>query len=155
MATSPAGRALIESFEGLRTESYQDTGGIWTLGYGHVQGACEGNTCTPEQADAWLAEDLAMTEAGVNAAVAEPINQNQFDSLISLAFNIGLGAFRSSTLLKLLNSGNPALAAQQFVRWDQVNGKPSDGILRRRQAEAALFLTPIICTPEQVSAEEA
>jgi len=140
MKTSAAGLALIEQFEGLRLTAYQDGAGVWTIGYGHTQGLKEGDTCTQEQAAAWLASDVAEAEAEVNGLVKVPLNQNQFDALVSFAFNLGGQALESSTLLRELNAGSYALAAAQFPRWDMVAGQPSAGLQGRRAAEQELFL---------------
>lgn len=140
MTTSPTGRQMIEGFEGLETKAYQDQRGIWTLGYGHIAGVKQGDTCTKEQADEWLEEDLASAEKAVNAMVKALLNQNQFDALVSFTYNVGSGSLEHSTLLSLLNQGAIDGAANQFLAWDHINGVVSDGLLRRRTAERALFL---------------
>lgn len=140
MNTSPAGRKLIESFEGLALKAYADQRGIWTLGYGHAASVKPADTCTPEQADAWLAGDLATAEGAVSRLVTVPLNQNQFDALVSLCFNIGQGSFHHSTLLSLLNQKAYLGAANQFLAWKMTNGVPNQGLLNRRMQEKALFL---------------
>lgn len=139
MKISAAGLALIEQFEGLRLASYQDGAGIWTIGYGHTVDVFEGDTCTAEQAAEWLIEDVAEAEDSVNSLVKVSLSQNQFDALVSWAYNLGGQALASSTLLRDLNGGSYALAAAQFPRWDNIAGKPSPGLLRRRVAEQELF----------------
>lgn len=140
MKTSVAGLALIEQFEGLRLASYQDGAGIWTIGYGHTVDVFKGDTCTAEQAAEWLIEDVVEAEDLVNSLVNVPMTQNQFDALVSFTFNLGGKAFANSTLLRVLNAGSYALVGSQFLRWDDVAGKPSPGLLRRREAERELFV---------------
>ena len=143
MTTSSNGRALIESFEGLRLEAYLPTpNDVPTIGYGHTDGVQMGDTCTPEQADAYLAEDLTASELAIECTVSVDLNQNQFDALVSFVFNVGAHNFETSTLLKLLNSGDYDGAAQQFTRWDKQAGEVLPGLLKRRTAEQALFTTP-------------
>lgn len=133
---------LVASFEGLELRAYQDQRGIWTIGYGHTAGVKEGDTCTQEQANAWLSEDLETADVAVNKAVTVPLTQNQFDALVSLCFNIGSGNFATSTLVKVLNASNMQAAADQFLVWDHTNGQVNQGLTRRRIAERKLFLTP-------------
>jgi lysozyme len=142
MTTSPQGRALIEGFESLRTTAYQDQGGIWTIGYGHTANVKMGDTCTPAQADAWLTDDLRTAEKAVNDAISKTVSltQNQFDACVSLAENIGGGAFSRSTLVSLLNRGDMTGCANQFLAWDKINDVSNQGLLNRRRAERALFL---------------
>lgn len=141
MKTSPTGIALIERFEGLRLEAYQDRAGLWTCGYGHTSGVKSGDTCTSAQADEWLESDVADAERAVNVLVKVPLNQNQFDALVSFTYNLGWSALEGSTLLRILNAGATSLAAREFLKWDHVAGVVSEGLLRRRTAEQELFLT--------------
>jgi lysozyme len=141
MQTSVNGRKLIEQFEGLRLTAYQDQRGIWTIGYGHTGDVWPGETITQAQADDFLALDLHSAETAVFKAVKTAVlNQNQFDALVSLAYNIGGGAFSKSTLVSLLNQGAVAGAANQFLVWDKTNGVVNQGLLNRRMAERTLFL---------------
>jgi lysozyme len=142
MQTSPNGRKLIEGHEELRLKAYQDSKGVWTIGYGHIAGVKEGDTCTQEQADAWFAEDLKTSEHAIYDYVQYPVNQNEFDALVSLIFNIGVAAFKSSTVCHLLDEGDPQGAANAFLMWTKSGGKFVQGLLNRRNAERALFLTP-------------
>jgi lysozyme len=139
MKTSADGLALIEQFESLRLESYQDGAGIWTIGYGHTEGVGAGQCCTEEQADTWMAEDVGHAESAVNSLVKVPLSQNQFDALVSFAFNLGAGNLKSSTMLRLLNAGTYQLAGNEFPKWDKVASRDSAGLLRRRVAEQELF----------------
>jgi lysozyme len=145
MKTSPAGIALIEQYEGLRLRAYQDGGGKWTVGYGHLepqnQAALGAHFYeTQAQAEADLCHDLGEAEAAVTHLVTVPLNQGQFDALVSFTYNEGQGRLASSTLLRLLNQGSYTGAAKQFASWEIIAGKHSDGLAARRAAEAALFL---------------
>jgi lysozyme len=140
MNLGAVGKSLIQSFESLALIAYQDQGGVWTLGYGHVIGVKPGDTCTQAQADTWFQSDVAWACRVVNNDVDVAMTQNQFDALVSLCFNIGGGNFHSSTLLRKLNGGDVAGAADQFLLWNHVGGVVSDGLMRRREAERALFL---------------
>lgn len=141
--TSASGIDLICSFEGLRLNAYDDGVGVWTIGYGTtiINGVKvkKGDTCTEAQAKQYMASDLKKFEAAVNK-VQVPLNQNQFDALVSLAYNIGTSAFASSTLLKKLNSGDYKGAAAQFDVWNKAGGKVMKGLVNRRAKEKALFL---------------
>jgi lysozyme len=137
--TSPTGIALIKSFESCKIVAYQDGAGVWTIGWGHTGGVKHGDTCTQAQADAWLAEDIGGAEDAVSRLVRSSLTQNQFDALVSFTYNEGSGHLAQSTLLELVNSLRMESAAAQFARWDMVAGKSSPGLLRRRDAEAALF----------------
>jgi lysozyme len=144
--TSPNGRKLIESFEGLNLKPYKDQRGIWTNGYGNTIDVDPSHTITQEQADSDLAINLHFAESAVNKNVTLPINQNQFDALVSLAYNIGGGAFAHSTLVSLLNQNAIVGASAQFLAWDKTNGVVNQGLLNRRLAERKLFDTPIEAT---------
>jgi lysozyme len=134
------GLALTERFEGCQLAAYQDQVGVWTIGYGHTgAGVCSGLTITQDQAAALLMSDVAAAAAYVNQVVTVALQQNEFDALVDFVFNLGRGAFAGSTLLKNLNAGNFAAAADQFDLWDHAGGKVVAGLLRRRQAETALF----------------
>ncbi len=117
MKTSEQGVDLILQREGCRLEAYLDSVGVATIGVGHTAGVAMGDCCTREQAMDWLRDDLKWSEAAVNGGVKVPIDQHQFDALVSFTFNVGMGAFVNSTLLKRLNAGDPAGAAHEFDRW--------------------------------------
>lgn len=135
------GEALIKSFESLRLAAYQDQKGIWTCGWGHTGAdVVEGTTCTPEQAEEWFLQDTQAAVHGVDASLTTNVTQGQFDALVSFTFNVGVGAEAHSTLAKRINARDFAGAAAEFLKWDHVNGVPNAGLLRRRQAEQALFL---------------
>ncbi|CAG4889239.1 lysozyme [Paraburkholderia gardini] len=146
MYVSPTGIALTKSMEGCVLHSYPDpgTGGApWTCGWGHCGPEVHPNmTITQAQADAWLNADLARAGLVVNSLVHVYLNQNELDALADFVFNVGAGNFRSSTLLRLINAGDMTGAAAQFDRWTQGGGHVLPGLVRRRAAEKALFLTP-------------
>lgn len=137
---SNRGLTLIKQFEGLRLRAYDDGGGVWTIGYGHTKNVKSNDVITQDQADEFLKEDIKWAEDTVNAFVNVPLKQNQFDALVSLAFNIGANAFAKSTLLKILNMRHYEDAAKQFIRWSFDNGKFIRGLYKRRLEETNLFL---------------
>lgn len=141
MNISENGLNMVKEFEGLRLESYQDQGGIWTLGYGTTgYGIKPGMTCTPERAEEWLRADTYAAEMSVNKMVGVPLKQGQFDALVDFVYNLGSGALAGSELLKKLNAGDMEGAANEFPRWNHVNKKVVDGLTRRRLAEKKLFM---------------
>lgn len=143
MKTSPKGIALIKSAEGLRLKAYPDpgTGGLpWTIGYGSTSGVTRNMVITEAQAEQMLAADLVRFERIVERAVRVPVTQGQFDALVSFTYNVGEGNFTKSTLLRKLNAGDTAGAAEQFSRWVHAGGKVLPGLVKRRVAERALFL---------------
>jgi len=133
---------LIKSFEGLELEAYLCPANVWTIGYGHTKGVKKGDKITKEQAEKLLEEDLAFFRNGVKRLVKVALNKNQFGALVSFAYNLGLGSLESSTLLKMLNAKDYQGAADQFLRWNKSKGKVLTGLVRRREAERAVFLTP-------------
>lgn len=140
MNIAEPGLSLIREFEQCRLVAYLPTADdVPTIGWGRTKGVKMGDTCTQAQADAWLAEDVAQFEEAVNQAVTVPLTQNEFDALVSFAYNVGANALRTSTLLKLLNDSDYDGAALQLLRWDKQAGKPLPGLTRRRKAEKALF----------------
>jgi lysozyme len=146
LVTSEPGLRLIKVSEGLETVAYPDpgnkvTGEPWTIGYGHTRGVRKGDTCTEEQATEWLREDLQAAEGAVRHLVDVPLTQGQFDALASFVFNVGPTAFGNSTLLRLLNAGDAVAAADQFRRWNRGADGPLPGLVVRRAAERALFLS--------------
>ena len=140
MKLSDKGIALITSFEGLRLTAYRCQANVLTIGYGHTAGVKEGDGITKEQAIKYFRKDVERFEKAVLEYVTVPLEQHQFDALVSLAFNIGAGAFIGSTLLGMLNQGNYIGAASQFLRWNKAGGKVSKGLVRRRDAEKDMFL---------------
>ncbi|ACT11635.1 MULTISPECIES: lysozyme [Pectobacterium] len=140
-----AGLSLIKSFEGLKLTKYRDTAGKWTIGYGHLILPNENfdNGITPQEADLLLRQDLKTAENGVQHYVNVDLNGNQFGALTSFTYNLGVNSLKTSTLLRLLNQGDYVGAAAQFPRWDKDGEQVVEGLLRRREAEKALFLQSI------------
>ncbi|OTG81891.1 lysozyme [Acinetobacter sp. ANC 4558] len=142
---SDFGINLICGFEGKRLAAYDDGVGVWTIGFGTTiypngQKVKKGDTCTEIQAKQYMQNDLKKFEHIVNEAVTVQLNQNQFDALVSLTYNIGSGAFEKSTLLKKLNTGDYQGAADNFDRWVNAGGKRLQGLVNRRAKEKELFL---------------
>jgi len=138
---------LIKKFEGLELTSYPDTGGIWTIGFGSTinkdtgQAIKQGDKIDLATAERWLKQDIAEREKRIKELIKVPVTANMKAALVSLAYNIGTGAFASSTLLRLLNSGaDKKLVANQFLRWNKVQGKEVKGLTNRRKLERELFL---------------
>lgn len=143
LVTSPSGVKAIQKHEGLVLTPYQDAVGVWTIGYGHTgaEFAQGGKPITKAKATELLKQDLKEAENAVNSLVKVPLSQPAFDSLSSLVFNIGIGAFRKSTLLKKLNEGDYLGAADEFPKWRKGGGKVLPGLVRRRADERAMFLS--------------
>lgn len=157
MRTSPESIALLKRLEGLRLRAYRCSAGRPSLGYGHTRDVSMGDTCTVEQAEAWLSEELAQVEADVLLLTRGcALTQGQFDALCLFAYNVGSDIDRDdvaeglgdSTLLRRLRAGRIREAADQFLRWDKVKNpdtglyERSEGLAMRRSRERALFLTP-------------
>lgn len=141
MKVSQKGIDLITSFEGYASKPYRDLVGVLTWGYGHAQkkGETPPSFLTQEQAIALLKQDITQYEDGVSKVVRVPINQNQFDALVSFAYNLGVSKLAGSTLLAKLNSKDFAGAANEFTKWNRAGGKEVNGLTRRRKAEQKLF----------------
>jgi lysozyme len=145
MRTSKSGFELIKSFEGFRARAKALPDGRWTIGYGHTQSARENLRITRADAEAVLREyDLPPVELAISEAVLAPLNQNEFDALVSFVFNIGQSAFLRSKMLAYLNSGQPLAAVDAMASWRKahVNGRllVVDALVRRRVMEQSLFL---------------
>ena len=140
MQINDKGLALIKRFEGLRLEAYRCPAGVLTIGYGstgpHVK---RGMVITEEEAEALLRKDLERFEEGVGV-IAGHATSDQFSAMVSLAFNIGLGAFATSTVVKRHKLGNHMGAANAFLMWKRAGGRILDGLIRRREAERRLYL---------------
>tara|TARA_A100001011_G_scaffold371677_1_gene429272 strand:+ start:1374 stop:1799 length:426 start_codon:yes stop_codon:yes gene_type:complete len=139
MKTSLEGINLIKHFEGCELEAYKCPAGVWTIGYGHIKGVQQGDVITEQQADDMLVEELEEYENYIHNLVNCPLNQNQFDALVSWVYNLGSSNLQASTLLKVLNAGDYAGVPAQMLRWNKAGGKVLEGLTRRRQAEADLF----------------
>ncbi|MBB5709360.1 lysozyme [Sphingomonas xinjiangensis] len=134
-----AGLDLIKQFEGLRLKAYQDTGGVWTIGYGHTGPDVKpGMVITEAQADDLLRQDVAEAERDV-LRLFHSTTDNQFDALVSFTFNLGADQVGGSTLRRYHNDGDYAAAKGQFARWRYDNGVELAGLVKRRAAEAKLY----------------
>ena len=151
----------VKRWEGLKLTAYPDPGSRngepWTIGYGHTSDGHlkvhRGLTIRPAQAEAALQYDLNETAAAGSDLVKVELTDNQFGALVSFAFNVGIGAFAKSTLLKRLNKGDYAAVPQQMARWINNDGKPMDGLVNRRAAEAGLWAKGEFVTSRNVDAQ--
>ncbi|QGU36177.1 lysozyme [Enterobacter hormaechei] len=146
MQTSDKGIALIKEFEGCKLTAYQDSVGVWTIGYGWTQPVDgkpirAGMTINKETAERLLKTGLVSYESDVSRLVKVGLTQGQFDALVSFTYNLGARSLSTSTLLRKLNAGDYAGAADEFLRWNKAGGKVLNGLSRRREAERALFLS--------------
>lgn len=130
---------FLKQWEKLRLKAYQDSGGVWTIGYGHTADVGEGDECTEADADNWLAEDVDEAWYGIDPHIKVTLAQHEMDAVTSLAFNIGVGAFLKSTLLRRLNDGDFGAAADEFLKWNKVGRSVVVGLTRRRTAEKMMF----------------
>lgn len=149
MRISQTGIALIQHFESCKLEAYQDSGGVWTIGWGHTGADVRrGLRWTQLQADQALEDDLLRFERDVSSLVKVVLRQYEFDALVSFSFNCGSDidadkiaeGLGDSTLLRKLNAEDRAGAADEFPKWNKDGGKVLAGLTRRRKAERALFL---------------
>lgn len=147
MRTTEEGIALIKKWEGFRKGAYQDSVGVWTIGYGTTAAANvginpkRGDTVTEEQADTFLRLYVAREEKGILNLVKVPLNDNQLSALSSFVYNLGLPAFKGSTLLRKLNAGDYKGASAEFPKWNKAGGKVLRGLVSRRAEERAMFDT--------------
>ena len=147
MKASKHGLAQIKKHEGLRLVSYRDPVGIWTIGYGHTSRSGNpprvvgGMKITHAEANEIFERDVQTFADGLAKLIHVPLTQGQTDALISLAYNIGLGAFKGSTLLRRLNARDYEGAAREFPRWRKAGGRVLNGLVARRAAEKAMFLS--------------
>lgn len=139
MKLSDGGLSFIASWEGYRALAYRDVGGVWTIGYGHTGDVHAGDRASHQKALELLRADVHEAEASVNEHVHVGVNQDRFDALVSLTFNIGASAFAHSNLLRKLNAGDYPGVAGEFARWNHVDGRVVEGLTRRRKAEADLW----------------
>lgn len=151
---------LIKQFEGCKLTAYRDIAGIWTIGYGTTAAAGlgiapeKGMTITQERADDLLRQGVEKFATAVDAMITAKINANEFGACVSLAYNIGNNAFSKSTVLRELNAGRKDKAAAAFRMWNKAGGKVVQGLVNRRNAEAALFLTPVTSDMHTVETEK-
>ncbi len=146
MKLSENGLNLLKRFEGCRLRAYRDIANVLTIGYGHTgPDVVENLLITSEEAENLLRSDVQRFESGVSNSLKVKVNQNEFDALVSFSFNIGLGAFSSSTLLKLLNDNTDrTIVASEFLKWCKADGVVVEGLKRRREAEKGLFLAKVL-----------
>lgn len=146
MQTNKSGLDLIKEFEGFRSHAYKCPAGVWTIGYGSTRypdGAVvePDDVVTQDEAHDLLVDTVIQYQRVIDRSVTVSLSQNEYDALISFVYNVGTGAFVSSTLLKLLNDGaSKLMVARQFDRWNKGGGKVLPGLVKRRAAERALFL---------------
>ena len=142
MTKGRLGLELIKNSEGFKADAYLCPAGVWTIGYGHTKGVKRGDTCTPEEAETWLIQDIAEAEKAVNRLVTAPLTQNKFDALVDFVFNLGFDAFYGSTLRKKINVDpeDPTIVGE-FGRWIYANGQRLPGLVRRRKAEVDLYFS--------------
>ncbi|PHM49960.1 lysozyme [Xenorhabdus miraniensis] len=144
MEISENGINKLKSYEGLKLKAYPDpaTGAEpWTIGYGHTKGVKPGQVITAQQAEAFLYQDLLPIYDAIHRLVKVSLTQGQFDALCSFIFNLGIGNFTYSTLLKKLNVGDYQGAAREFLKWDRADGRKIPDLLRRRESEQQTFLS--------------
>ena len=141
MRTSQKGIDLIKEFEGYSESVYMCSGGVYTIGYGHTRGVEVGDTCTQEQAEKYLREDVKEAEGTVEVLITVPLTQNQFDALVSLVYNIGSGHFYDSTIRRVINCkvADREEYRRAWMMWIKAGGKKRKGLIRRREAEFKLF----------------
>lgn len=151
MSVSLNGMAILAGFEGFRADAYLDGAGVWTIGFGttiYPNGirVKKGDTCTREQALIYKKHDVQFFEKHVNRIITVPLKQNQFDALVCLVYNIGVGAFESGSVDNLINSGKVAEAVSVWSKYRNVRNpktgklEVSKGLVNRRTAEISLFM---------------
>jgi lysozyme len=156
MASQPinqSGLELIKHFESLRLDAYQDSVGVWTIGWGHTglvkndMSVYQGQSITEQEAEDFLKQDLVIFEDAVTDNVNVDINSNQYSALVSFCFNLGATNLRKSTLLRKLNETNYFAAAKEFKKWSKAGGRRMEGLVRRRISERNLycsFVAPVV-----------
>jgi len=150
MKLSLTARQKLKELEGFREYAYIPVkGDVWTVGYGFTKGVKKGDYMTEAEADARLVDELAEYERGVYYACSIAPNQNQFDAMVLLCYNIGIAGFKRSSVLKVHNRGDHQAAARAFALWNKSGGKVYTGLTRRRAYEAALYLKPVQATVKQ------
>jgi lysozyme len=130
--------ALTSHYEGVRYTAYQDTGGVWTICYGHTHGVRQGDTATPAQCRAWLDADMPVAYAAVNRCITAALTVTQAAAFTDAAFNLGPKVVCGSTLQRLANSGHVVEACHQLPRWSWAAGKKLRGLALRRGDETDL-----------------
>ena len=142
MHTNKTGLELIKNFEGFSANKYYDLANKPTIGYGHlIKDGEDFTVITEAEAENLLKSDMQIAEEAVLRNVAVKLNENQFSALVSFVYNLGEGAFASSTLLKKLNRQKYLDVPEQILRWHRVGSRPYKGLISRRAAEAELFIS--------------
>ena len=145
MSDYSAAVKLIKQFEGFRSIAYKCPAGVWTIGYGStsIDGVKvkQGDTITEQAALDDVYKRLNEIDKQITATVRVPLNSNQLNALLDFVYNLGVGNFRSSTLLKKLNDSDYRGAADELLRWNKSGGKVLAGLTKRREAERELFLS--------------
>ncbi len=139
MKISKEGIALIKKFEGLELEAYQDSVGVWTIGYGHTKDVEKGLIITEEEAETMLMIELEEYEGYIEKLVEVPLSQCQFDALVCWVYNLGPTNLSRSTLLTVINQARFDDVPHEIKRWNKAGGEVLNGLVRRREAEALLF----------------
>lgn len=139
MRVGEKGLNLIKRFEGLELATYRCPAGVWTIGYGHTKTARPGQRITESKAEDLLKEDLKWVERAIEKNVRVDLTQEQFDALASWTYNLGETNLRSSTMLRRLNNGEYDAVPSEMKRWNKSGGRVLKGLVRRREAEAALW----------------
>ena len=139
MKISENGLELIKKFEGCETTAYQDSVGVWTIGFGHTKGVEEGQTCSIEDAESMLADEMDEYEGYINNMVKVDLQQHEFDALVAWVYNLGPTNLGESTMLKVLNGGQFDRVPDEMNRWTRAGGEILEGLVRRRQAESLMF----------------
>lgn len=139
---------VAQGWEHLRLVAYLDSESVPTIGYGHTRDVKLGDTCTVEQAKAWLNEELAQSAREVTGLVRVPLKQHQFDALVSFVYNLGAGAFARSSLRKRVNGSENDKAACELLRWHMGSGKRRRGLMARRCCEALMYGRGEYVTPD-------
>lgn len=141
-AITREGLALIQRFEGFSATPYQDQAGVPTIGYGHAIRAGEVfSSILPHEALELLSSDVRTAQASVLRLIAAPLSDGQYDALVSFVFNLGGGKLQASTLRRKINRGE--YAADEFLKWVYAGGIKRKGLLLRRQAERAMYLSTL------------
>jgi len=159
MRINQAGIDLVKSFEGFRASTYKDAVGVLTIGYGTTARAGvgidpqPGMTITKAEAEHYLEKALNKFADSIEPAITAPIGSNEFSAFVSLAYNIGPAAFKRSSALRHFNAGDRSKAADAILLWNRAGGKVLRGLVRRREAERRLFLTPDAIPPVRPDVE--
>jgi lysozyme len=139
MKTSKEGVSLLKKFEGCKLRTYLDAVDVPTIAYGRTKDVKIGDICTQQQAEDWLEEELVEYEGYVEKAVTVPLEQNQFDALVSWTYNLGPSNLTRSSMLRVLNASDYDNVPEQIMRWNKAGGRVLAGLVRRREAEAEMF----------------